>query len=216
MAKSRSKGKGTTPAPGGVDDFELWTQVTASVRPLKNKSDHRKPVKPSAALKTSAVEPKPSGAAGRSVQPSPSPHARKTVRPAPEPPRKVPELTGLDRRSAQKLARGQARIEARLDLHGMTQESARTALKSFLIRAQTEGVRLVLIITGKGRSPYSSHTLHGYQQVDIPEREGVLRRALPRWLDETEFRTHISGYQPAHPKHGGGGAFYVRLRKANH
>ena len=212
---SASKGKGKTTGPGTVEDFELWTQVAASVRPLKKKPDHHKQVKPSAQLKSSAVEAKSSGPAARPVQASPAPHAHKTVRNRHEAPRKVPELTGLDRRSAQKLARGQAQIDARIDLHGMTQESARSALKSFIIRAQTEGLRLVLVITGKGRSPYSSHTLHGYHQVDVPEREGVLRRALPRWLDETEFRTHISGYQPAHPKHGGGGAFYVRLRKAN-
>lgn len=211
---SASKGKGNTKGPAAVDDFELWTQVTASVRPLKKKPEHHRQIKPSAQLKTSAVEAKSSGPAARPVQASPAPHAHKTVRAPLETPRKVPELTGLDRRSAQKLARGQAQIDARIDLHGMTQESARRELKSFLIRAQTKGLRLVLVITGKGRSPYSSHTLHGYHQIDVPEREGVLRRTLPRWLDETEFRTHISGYQPAHPKHGGGGAFYVRLRKA--
>ncbi|MGI9414111.1 MAG: Smr/MutS family protein [Hyphomicrobiales bacterium] len=210
MTKSRSKGNAPDTGSGIIDDFELWAQVAASVKPLKRRSDAGKPVKPSAAVKRPAVEPKHARAAAA----SPPPPARKTVRPANDPPRKAPELTGLDRRSAQRLARGKASIEARIDLHGMTQENARIALRNFLIRSRTEGVRLVLVITGKGRSPYSSHTLHGYQQVDIPEREGVLRRALPRWLDEYEFRTHISGYQPAHPRHGGGGAFYIRLRKA--
>ncbi|MBX3493349.1 MAG: Smr/MutS family protein [Parvibaculum sp.] len=128
---------------------------------------------------------------------------------APEP----PMLTGLDRRVSQRLARGQMEVEATLDLHGHNQHEAHDALLSFLTRARARGLRCVLVITGKGASPYARHTLHGTDFYDVPERQGVLRSAVPRWLEEAAFRAHLTGYQPAHPKHGGGGAFYIWLRK---
>jgi DNA-nicking Smr family endonuclease len=132
------------------------------------------------------------------------------VRPRPAGP---PPLTGLDRRLSQRLARGQMEVEATLDLHGHSQERAYTVLLDFLVRSRSRGLRCVLIITGKGASPYARHTLHGVSFYEVPERQGVLRGAVPRWLNEEAFRLHASGFQPAHPKHGGGGAFYVWLRK---
>ncbi|PKQ09058.1 MAG: hypothetical protein CVT73_04520 [Alphaproteobacteria bacterium HGW-Alphaproteobacteria-12] len=139
-------------------------------------------------------------------QPRPEPPA---ARPTSQP----PPLTGLDRRTSQRLARGQMEVEATLDLHGHSQAEAHGALLGFLARARARGIRCTLVITGKGASPYARHTLHGATFYEVPERQGVLRSAVPRWLSEAEFRTHVSGYQPAHPKHGGGGAFYIWLRK---
>ena len=127
--------------------------------------------------------------------------------------REPPSLTGLDRRTSQRLARGQIETEARLDLHGRRQEDARMALRAFLTRARAEGLRCVLVITGKGESPFARHTLHGGHYYQAPERQGVLRSALPVWLGEPEFRALVAGFQPAHPRHGGGGAFYVWLRR---
>jgi DNA-nicking Smr family endonuclease len=74
----------------------------------------------------------------------------------------------------------------------------------------------VLVITGKGASPYARHTLHTRQVFHTPEREGRLRREVTQWFHEALFRTHVIGYQPAHPRHGGGGAFYVKLRRTAH
>jgi DNA-nicking Smr family endonuclease len=124
-----------------------------------------------------------------------------------------PPLSGFDRRTAQKLSRGQLEPDSRLDLHGQTVAAARQNLHHFLRTRQQRGDRLVLVITGKGASPYAGHTLHGHRVIDSPEREGKLRRELPLWLQEEAFRVHVIGYQPAHPRHGGGGAFYVRLRR---
>lgn len=212
MTKRRPVTGNKSPGSKTPDDRELWAQVTASVKPLKNRNrireqsgvmssppcapERKRPGKPPPAVGT----PSRPVTASAAVKRAPAVHH-------------APQLSGLDRRTSQKLARGNADIEARIDLHGMTRQNARATLASFLAASRSSGQRTVLVITGKGRSPYSSHTLHGYQQVDMPEREGVLRRALPQWLDETEFRVHVAGYQPAHPKHGGGGAFYIRLRK---
>lgn len=127
-----------------------------------------------------------------------------------------PALAQMDRRTAQRLGRGQIEPEARLDLHGEGLETARIKLLHFLSGQRHQGARFVLVITGKGASPFARHTLHGTTHFHTPEREGRLRREVPMWLHEENFRLHAIGFQPAHPKHGGGGAFYVRLRKSGH
>jgi DNA-nicking Smr family endonuclease len=124
-----------------------------------------------------------------------------------------PPLSGIDRRMQRRLIRGAADIDVRLDLHGESIASARVRLLRFLAEARGHEHRLVLVITGKGASPFTSHTLHGTGHFHSPERLGRLRRLVLEWLSEPEFRTHVSGFQPAHPRHGGGGALYVRLRR---
>lgn len=111
------------------------------------------------------------------------------------------------------MTRGQIELERRLDLHGTGIEMARVRLLQFLRTAYAEGVRTVLVITGKGDSPFSRHTLHGAEHYHAPERQGRLRRLVPDWLHEPEFRAIVSGFQPAHPRHGGGGALYVKMRR---
>jgi DNA-nicking Smr family endonuclease len=105
---------------------------------------------------------------------------------------------GLDRRSAERLRRGELRIEARLDLHGMTQHEAHRALDDFLARMHQAGRRCVLVITGKG----------GRASGD-----GVLRAAVPRWLNLPGNRPLLLAFAPAQPKHGGAGALYLLLRR---
>lgn len=194
--------------------MELWSQVTSSVTPLRRRLGDA----PRAIADTGACGPaaqrggtRKRAASAATNSTTPAPPAARPKADAQKP--KVPPLTGLDRRTSQKLTRGNTQIEGRIDLHGMGRESARTALKSFIIRSRAAGKRTVLAITGKGHSPYSSHTLHGYEHVHTPERQGVIRNAFPQWLNEPEFRMHVAGYQPAHPRHGGGGAFYIRLRR---
>jgi DNA-nicking Smr family endonuclease len=186
------------------DERKLWRAVTKDTTPL---SRARLP-EPDPAMPSGTVLP---------VEPTMlSPMQSQAAPPAPPAPSRMPgppPLTGLDRRLSQRLARGQMEVEATLDLHGHTQERAHGALLDFLSRGRARGLRCVLVITGKGASPYARHTLHGADFYEVPERQGVLRSALPRWLNEADFRTHVSGFQPAHPKHGGGGAFYIWLRR---
>jgi DNA-nicking Smr family endonuclease len=133
---------------------------------------------------------------------------------APAVARSAPALTGFDRRTEQKMIRGNVEIDARIDLHGHGVELARVALLNFVSSRRAMGARLVLVITGKGASPLASgHALHGRHSFHAPERAGRLRREVPEWLHEPQFRDHVIGFQQAHPKHGGGGALYVRLRR---
>ncbi len=101
-----------------------------------------------------------------------------------------------NRKNERPVRRGKQTISASFDLHGHSQDSAWAALPRFLSREQAKGSSCVIVITGKGRLG-----------------EGVLRRNFLHWLEMPESRPLVSGFAPAHAKHGGGGAWYVFLRK---
>ena len=179
-----------------VPDKQLWDDVRTTIAPIKS----GRSLKPNAKLLIAQT--KSPGFEDLTIE-------SLTRAPAKSP----PPLASFDRRTAQRLGRGKDDPESRLDLHGTGVEDARFALLQFLASRRAQGMRLVLVITGKGASPFASHTLHGTTHFHSPERQGKLRRELPRWLEEAQFRIHVVGFQPAHPRHGGGGAYYVRLRK---
>ena len=174
----------------------LWSAVTKAITPLRDM--------PTAASEAAAV----AGVVVSEVRKLPRP-APKTVKPGKPatvvpymPPQQMPpqpELAPLGRRMKQRLARGREAIDARLDLHGLTQAQAHAALLRFLRAASARDVRLVLVITGKGARG---------------DREsGVLRRHVPQWFGLPEFRPFVVGFEVAHIAHGGEGALYVRVRR---
>jgi len=114
-----------------------------------------------------------------------------------------PALAQFDRRLRQRVARGRAAIDVRLDLHGMTQKQAHAALLRFLTQAQAQDAQLVLVVTGKGIGAAAG----------LASERGVLRRQVPLWLSLPEFRRFIVSFQEAHASHGGEGALYLRLRR---
>jgi DNA-nicking Smr family endonuclease len=180
-----------------VPDMDLWENIAQKVKPLR-------PRLPASRMQPSRAQSKP----------SPSfPDAAVVLR-KPASTAEPPRLTGLDRRMAQRLLRGQVQYDSKLDLHGFGASEARLKLAGFLGAARSRGDRTVLVVTGKGASPFARHTLHGDSHYHSPERLGRLRRLVSEWLHEAEFREHVLGFQPAHPKHGGGGAYYIRLRRS--
>ncbi len=120
----------------------------------------------------------------------------------------LPIPGAIDRRTEQRLRRGQIKIDGRIDLHGMTQRRAYSALYHYIHEAQARGLRTILVITGKGGDKRSGST--GYGESEL---HGVLRRQTPQWLESIEFCRLVSGYSQSHPHHGGQGALYVRLRR---
>jgi DNA-nicking Smr family endonuclease len=170
------------------DEHELWTGVTRSIKPL------RRPPRPG---RPSNEERFSEPISNRDSPPDMSDAKRGRASA-----RQAPPLAPLSRRIKQKLARGTEAIDRRIDLHGLTQAEALGALKRFLWDAQNDGARFVLIITGKGRSGTGGDW-----------EGGVLRREVPRWLKLKEFRDYVIGFEPAHSRHGGEGAIYVRLRR---
>jgi DNA-nicking Smr family endonuclease len=201
----RPKRPGGKARTKGVPDFELWAEIARHVRPLRPQrgptieSADTLSALPPAAVKAEKSRPRLKPAAPAAARPSGA---------------SALPLTGIDRRTRRRLSRGETDIDDRIDLHGLSVEAARVALRGFLAAARNRGSRLVLVITGKGASPFTQHTLHGTSHFHAPERQGRLRRLVVEWLAEPEFRLHVSGFQPAHPRHGGGGALYVRLRRA--
>ncbi|WP_296765448.1 Smr/MutS family protein [Sediminimonas sp.] len=111
----------------------------------------------------------------------------------------------MDRKAYGRLKRGKLRPEARIDLHGMTLDRAHGALTAFILRAQADGKRLVLVITGKGRDRD--------EDGPIPVRRGVLRHQVPAWLSAPPLAQAVLQISQAHISHGGEGAYYVYLRR---
>lgn len=111
----------------------------------------------------------------------------------------------MDRKSFTRMKRGKLSPEARIDLHGMTLSQAHPALTRFILTHHAKGARLVLVITGKGRS--------GGHDGPIPTPRGVLRHQVPQWLKQGALGHAVLQITPAHIKHGGDGAYYVYLRR---
>ena len=171
------------------EERALWESVARQVKPLRKRPRLAKPA---------VLSPTETHAAKLATSPRPIVSA-----PAPKPSKPaMPPLAPLGRRERSRLSRGKDDIDARLDLHGMTQTRAHRVLHGFLQRAHHEGHTFVLVITGKGK-------------VGGSEAErGVLRRQVPQWLSLPEFRTLVVGFEEAHIGHGGEGALYVRIRRA--
>jgi len=171
-------------------ELALWMKVAETVEPLPGRA-LPEPVAQAAAPKPVEERPAP--------PPSAAVVAPKPVRPLP------PPLAPLEAKLRRRLARGVVEIDARVDLHGLRQDEAHRRLASFLIRAQAEGHKVVLVITGKGRP--------GAEEAFGSER-GVLRRSVPHWLSSPAARDVVIGFEPADPVHGGAGALYVRIRRS--
>src|SRR5258708_16042317 len=94
--------------------------------------------------------------AGDAPPPKPAKPPRRSVPPPPV--AKLPDLApgvtpGVDRRSAERLRRGERRIDARLDLHGMTQDEAHRPLHAFLAPPPPSGSPPLLVITATALPP---------------------------------------------------------------
>lgn len=111
----------------------------------------------------------------------------------------------MDKRTHDRLKRGKIVPAARIDLHGMTAAEALPELNRFILKANAAGLRLVLVITGKGRNSTGDGL--------APVREGVLKRQVPRWLVSPPLSQLVLDISEAHPRHGGSGAYYVYLRR---
>jgi DNA-nicking Smr family endonuclease len=160
-----------SPGPPRSDRL-LWREATRSAMPLRRRS-----------AASSAPPP-------ITVEPS-QPNV-----PLRQPP--LDRFAGIDRANAERLKRGHHRIEARLDLHGMTQSEAHRAVAAFVHASSGSGLRCVLVITGRGLGPNGP---------------GVLKSAVPRWLEQPGLRRQILAIAPAQPRHGGAGALYLLLRR---
>ena len=176
----------------GEDD--LFRRAMRNVKPLKQRTPRFTSEKAPASRQLRAT---------KAQSHKQTPHPRSVASAAPPLKPKAPALqhgdtASLDRRTGQRFKRGQLPVEARLDLHGMTQTEASGALSAFLSGQQAAGRRCVIVVTGKGVGK---------------EGGGVLRNAVPRWLNEAPNRGKVLAFEYARQKDGGVGALYVLLKR---
>ena len=157
-----------------AEDLALWRKTVASTTPLRL-PETPEPGAPTPPARQPAMKIRPLARAEKAPAPAPG---------------------GMDRKKAARLRRGKLKIEARLDLHGMTLAEAHPALNGFIAGAARDGLRLLLVITGKGRGG-----------------DGVLKRQVPHWLRMAPLAGLVLEIAPAHARHGGEGALYVTLRR---
>ena len=175
------------------DETRLFREAMKDATPLKG----ARRVK----AKAGTIAPPPStppSTPASAPRPSPAPPPiRHAAPPAPMPPLAHGGGAGVDKRTLERFRKGERTIDARLDLHGMTQDVAYAALHRFIERSVAAGHRCVIVVTGKGGR----------------EGSGVLRAEVPRWLNQAALRPHLLAIQQARPQHGGAGALYLLLRR---
>jgi DNA-nicking Smr family endonuclease len=167
------------------EEVQIWSVVASTVAPIKGRVLPKAEADPLPAAKA------PPKFAGKPKAQAPA------AKPAPRPMAHAPRsLQAIEPNRERRLARGRDMLEARIDLHGMDQDRARDALERFLLRAQADGYRAALVITGKGSTG-----------------DGVLRRRLPDWLNAQPLRGVVAGVSEARRWHGGKGAVYIALKR---
>jgi len=189
------------------DEAELWEAATRTAVPLKRKSRVAAAALPQKATANAAA---PLGR-GSKPRPEATPKGGAAGAASVARPVAVTTIDVLDRRQARRIVAGKTDIDGCLDLHGLYQAEAHARLRAFLQRAYASGLKTVLVITGKGREEDRSDPLG----TAMGERQrGVLRRSVPLWLAQPDLSQIVLSYGAAGTRHGGAGAFYLRLRKA--
>jgi DNA-nicking Smr family endonuclease len=182
---------------GALKDRQLWETVTRTVTPITTQKEGF-----ASLLKGTKLE---------GVKPLPQPEklipmnrtygrgpAPKVAKPVPTREMQTGRVTDVDTATVDRLKKGRMTVDAKLDLHGMNQSQAHSALSSFVNRAYDRGHRCVLVITGKG----------------IWRKEGgVLREQVPRWLNMPEMKSRVLGFSFATQRDGGSGALYVLVKR---
>jgi DNA-nicking Smr family endonuclease len=186
------------------EELDLWHRVMRKTEALPGRPA---PKPPEAAKRAAAVTPTaprapvPAFSLGQKALPRSEQHSlhHSTAE------RLQSDGVAMDNRAFTRLRRGKLEPEARIDLHGMTLDQAHPELSRFILTAQARGLRLVLVITGKGlrEDPYDP----------MPRRRGVLKTQVPMWLKMAPLAPAVLQISEAHRKHGGGGAYYVYLKR---
>ena len=205
MARRRRRGL-------SEDDLAVWRQVARSAKPL-GPDRPRAPAAP--AKPPRRAEPEGGQGSGETEPRAPlSPFrigeasdrsAGHDLRPTLEGQIAAQPLR-MDRKTFGRMKKGKLAPERKLDLHGMTLAQAHPALTRFIRAAHGDGCRLVIVVTGKGRTGAD-------EGGPIPTPRGVLRHQVPGWLNGAALRPYVLQVTDAHQRHGGAGAYYVYLRR---
>ncbi len=182
------------------EEAALWDRVASTARPM---NPARKPAFSRQDSPDPPKEPKsiPQFRVGQSA---PDRRTSHMLQPALTD-RLASQKVQMDRKAFMRMSRGKLKPEAKIDLHGMTLAQAHPALTRFILSAQADGRRLVLVVTGKGRDRDDGGP--------IPAPRGILKHQVPMWLAQPPLVPLVLQITEAHQRHGGGGAYYVYLRR---
>lgn len=170
-----------------TDEQALWSALARTVRPLR--PQNRAPV----ALPVAMIDPP----AQKRVVPPPA-------RPTPPPvPTRTPAAV-LDTGWEKRIRNGAVIPEMSIDLHGHSLSAAHARLHQALGAALAQGVRVILVVTGKPPKGALS---------DSAARRGAIRAEIGHWLETSAHADRIASVRVAHPRHGGDGALYLILRR---
>ena len=187
-----------TRRPLGPEEQALWSEIASTIRPLSSRERLVLPDLPAPVPQKPATSPVPR---------NPLTPFEIATRARPEPKISLPTpkepVLRMDARAYMRMRRGKLAPEARIDLHGMTVVEAHSALIGFILRSSDAGLRLVLVITGKGKDGGGPGA-----------RGGVLRHQVPHWLHLPPLGPRVLQVVEAHVSHGGAGALYVYLRRS--
>ncbi len=172
------------------EEEKLWQHITRYDKPLKNIKNSKE--KEETAIEQETVQPAAIKIKNQKKKTSAaclpaSVKEKETIS------KKLGDYSGIDRNTAERFRKGEAAIDAKLDLHGMTTQKAHKSLISFIEKHVKLGSRRLLVITGKGN--------------------GILRSELPNWLSVSDLCGWILAFDKAQAKHGGDGAYYILLKR---
>ncbi len=188
------RGKKKKSKKPGTEDDALWRSAMQDVRPIQKDEEPEEPEPPEEAVETES----------ETGNDAPPPQPSLGI---PAETQEPPPAAGIDKRTGERLRRGQIPIEGTLDLHGHSKVQAHGELAHFIEAGYEQGKRCLLVVTGKGGSVRQ-------EEGDWFEPEaGVLKKQVPRWLAEPPLAAKVITFAPAQPKHGGDGALYVYLRR---
>ena len=185
------------------DEEALWQRVASTATPLAEKPATANPLQ-SLKPKKPLTEPKASIPAFQIGSKTATAPARNDLAPSVSH-RVAATPMRMNKRTFGRMKRGKEAPEGRIDLHGMTAAAAHLALTAYLLRSFSEGKRLVLVITGKGRQSTDNGP--------IPTPTGILRHQLPDWVSQPPLNQIVLQIAQAHQRHGGSGAFYIYLSR---
>lgn len=179
------------------EEQALWRQLTEGVRPLR-------PMRPAAAAVAAADTPPaeppaakpPKRVKGRVPPPRPAPVA--------QPGASAKPAAVLDSSWEKRIRSGLLQPERSIDLHGHSVGAAHQRLDGALAQALAEGVRVLLVVTGKPRP---------HVRPSEPGTRGAIRAEIGDWLARSPHAANIASVRIAHPRHGGEGALYLILRR---
>ena len=99
-------------------------------------------------------------------------------------------------------------IERSIDLHGYTLDEANIAIENFINKAFLENINKLIVVTGKGL--HSDNEKDPYVSKDL----SILKYSVPEFISNNKsLMTMINEMTDAKLEDGGGGAFYILLKK---